>query len=150
MVSIVAMYFGIFTYSMTATQKAETLESANKQLKTQLSSTPAVNQQAYTKSVAVFEKIRELKVEKKQDTAKLEELYAASVKNLSEQKGKEAEQQLKAIETEIEKIETSLVITPSPQPSGPAPSVTASPSPSVAPSPGDENEASASASVSDN
>ena len=144
MVSIVAMYFGIFSYSLIATQKAENLESANQQLKAQLSSTPALSQQTYKKSVSLFEKIQDLKVDKKQDTARLEEMYVASVKNLSSNNPVQAEQQLKVIETEITKIENKLTVTPSPQPSG-TEDLIATPSPTLSPSP-DQN-ATASAAV---
>jgi hypothetical protein len=135
MVSIVVGYFGIFSYSLIAAQRAQdkvAMESA------QLSITPPQGEvklvdQTYQKSLKVFEGIQDLKV-KKQDTTKLETMYADSVKNLSNQNPKEAATQLQELESQIAKINSALAA-PTPEPSG---IVSGTPSISPAPSGSDK------------
>lgn len=95
MVSLVVLIMGLFTYSLTASQKpaAEIMSSQGQQEKDQ-------TQQTYKKSVDLYSKIQDLKV-KKQDTTKLEELYSDSVKSLSNQNQEAAQDQLKQLELQI-------------------------------------------------
>lgn len=139
MVSLVVGYIGLSSFSLFAAQQAQ-FESA------QLSITPPVKQllfdnpdaiDSYKKSVQLFGEIQKLK-DHKQDTTKLETIYADSVKNLSNQNQKVAEEQMHTLETEIAKMNGTLSGTPSPEPSLTGDTLTITPSPSVTLSPSPE------------
>jgi hypothetical protein len=124
MVSLVVIVFGLFSYSLNASQRERVqrgLESGN-----------SAQSQAYLKSANLFTKIQELKV-KKQDTSQLEALYSSSVQNLSNQHPEAAVSQLNQLETQIAKINENLVLTPSPLPTEIIASISGILSPSLTP-----------------
>ena len=90
--------------------------SVTPQLQQTLLNSPQT-QNTYKKSVQLFGEIQKLK-ENNQDTTKLETLYADSVKDLTNQHTKDAENKLQTIETVIAGINLTLSVTPSLVPSG--------------------------------
>lgn len=125
MVSIVVLVMGLFSYSLTASYKP-TAQIQSSEGQKDLVQT----QQAYKKSVDLYGKIQELKVNKK-DTSKLEALYSESVKSLSNQDQEEAKSQLDQLELQIGIMNTlastqsaqpliDISLVPSPFPSEPA------------------------------
>lgn len=123
MIFFVVGYFGLFTFSLFAIsnqQQQSMSESAMLSVTPQLQQTllnSPQTQNTYKKSVQLFGEIQKLK-ENNQDTTKLETLYADSVKDLTNQHTKDAENKLQTIETVIAGINLTLSVTPSLVPSG--------------------------------